>query len=458
MRRISAATTLLLATGSLTALGVSPAAAAGVTVSISGSTITVEGTAAADSVTVTMPALGECDATACEVMIAGSSTTPVAPCTQYGGTATVCETSGYPTVNVNLGAGNDSYETDFQGIPQAATVRVDAGPGNDTLVGSGPHETWLLGEGNDTLSPDEGLYESNAGPDDISGGPGMDAVDYLFTPAADVSGKTISFDDVANDTSDIAADVDNVRTDVEQVGGTNEDDTITGNDLPQIIGGSAGNDTIASGGGDDTVDGGGGADVIDAGAGADTIYGGPDNDTITGGPGYDTINGDSTNLLLTGNDTINSLDGEADYVACGPGSDSVTADTVDQIAAQAQDNCESVTKSGPPAPVPPTPTTPTPPGATTVKVSGKKLDADQRRKKASIKVACASATGCIGKVVVKKGKQVVAKGTYAVPAGKTGKVAVKLTKKGRALLRKKKSVKVVVTLTPGGSSTVKLTR
>ena len=460
MRRISAATTLLLAIGGLSALGLPAAQAGGGTVTSDGSSVTFTGTAGDDFITYG----AECDASSCQQKFLGDDAVIAgAGCVQSDVRLVACQTDVSASITINLGAGSDVYDVDTTfDVPPTTRISVDAGPGDDSLEGAGAIETWVLGDGNDRLKPDVAEGPEHVGPDDISGGPGTDTVEYLFNGVADLSGVRVSLDDLANDGTTYQPDVDNVRSDVEQLVGTNRDDTFVGNDLVQRIDGAAGNDSIAGGGGDDILEGGLGIDTIDGGAGLDTIAGGPDNDTVTGGTGYDIINGDAVDLLITGNDTIDSVDGGPDYVACGPGTDSVTADLVDEIAAQSQDNCESVTRISPPAPTPtptPTPTPiPTPPGATTVKVSGKKLDADQRRKKASIKVACASATGCIGKVVVKKGKQVVAKGTYAVPAGKTGKVAVKLTKKGRALLRKKKSVKVVVTLTPGGSSTVKLTR
>jgi hypothetical protein len=74
-------------------------------------------------------------------------------------------------------------------------------------------------------------------------------------------------------------------------------------------------------------------------------------DLIVGGAGQDDIEG------RAGNDTIYAGDGEIDVVTCGEGSDQVTRDPADQIAA----DCETSFAGAPPeAPtdVPPTPTPP----------------------------------------------------------------------------------------------------
>ena len=458
MKRIAAALSTIALAAGLGAVAVPAASAADViTVHVEGNDVIVTGTPGADTPTVN----GDCSTgTHCIEFIETDGFGYAAPCVQASTYSVHCPTPGPPTVRVNLHEGNDEFST--RDLEPGQTVIVDAGPGNDVLEGGGAIETWILGEGDDKLEADWIGGPEDVGPDDISGGPGKDYVDYLFSAADDLGGKTISLDDVANDTSAIPGDVDNVRSDVEHVRGTNSDDTITGNDLPQTIEGASGNDTIKGMGGDDTIDGRGGADTIDGGAGADTIYGGADNDTIVGGPGYDTINGDATDLLITGNDVINSVDGEEDYVACGPGSDTVSADHLDKIAVQAQDNCENVSLTKEPTKPDPGepggPGTPGEPGSGAATVKGKKLDADKRRKKATIAIACATGADCSGSIVAKAGKKVVAKGKYAVAAGSTSKVKVKLTKKARKLLKRKKSVRVKVTLSAGSSRKVKLTR
>ena len=123
--------------------------------------------------------------------------------------------------------------------------------------------------------------------------------------------------------------------------GTNGDDCIIGNALPNRIRGRNGDDFIAGGlgndiltgdggddelygedgndrvygrGGDDWIDGGAGDDLLRGNSGADTIYGGPGNDNIRGGSGADWIDGGS------GDDRIHGGSG-TDTIAGGGGDD-----------------------------------------------------------------------------------------------------------------------------------------
>jgi Ca2+-binding RTX toxin-like protein len=90
--------------------------------------------------------------------------------------------------------------------------------------------------------------------------------------------------------------------------------------------GLGGDDVASTGDMHDHVLGGRGDDTLDAGDGRDLVLGGPGDDTLTGGPGIDLIRGE------WGNDTILALDGNVDYVRCGPGRDSYTADPRDFVA------------------------------------------------------------------------------------------------------------------------------
>ncbi len=65
--------------------------------------------------------------------------------------------------------------------------------------------------------------------------------------------------------------------------GEQGDDTITGNDLQNVISGGIGNDTIAGAAGQDFLFGDAGKDNIDGGDDIDSIYGGAGKDRLTGG-------------------------------------------------------------------------------------------------------------------------------------------------------------------------------
>jgi Ca2+-binding RTX toxin-like protein len=77
--------------------------------------------------------------------------------------------------------------------------------------------------------------------------------------------------------------------------------------------------------GGDRLNGGAGNDNLSGGSGNDVLAGGAGNDTIAGGQGKNSIDAGA------GNDIINSLDGKAETVRCGPGVDRVRADKADRL-------------------------------------------------------------------------------------------------------------------------------
>jgi hypothetical protein len=89
--------------------------------------------------------------------------------------------------------------------------------------------------------------------------------------------------------------------------------------------------------GDDTLTGSGGDDVIIGKAGNDRLRGLAGNDTLVAGPGRDRLMGGR------GDDTINSRDRARDTAGCGPGWDTVVADTKDVVPA----SCEQASFSIP---------------------------------------------------------------------------------------------------------------
>ena len=144
--------------------------------------------------------------------------------------------------------------------------------------------------------------------------------------------------------------------------------------------------------------------TIDGGDGADTIYGGPQADVIHGGPGNDTLQGNAGRDVLSGDegdDTINAADGWPDQVTCGPGFDTVTADSLDTVA----DDCELL--NGQPLPPPPPPAPPPPPPDTTAPALQLGGAASQRiaRQRAVIVVVACPTEAC----------SATARGTVTVP-------------------------------------------
>jgi Ca2+-binding RTX toxin-like protein len=94
-------------------------------------------------------------------------------------------------------------------------------------------------------------------------------------------------------TSATSADIgtDTLGGTIENISGSQGNDTITLNNGSNVIDGQSG---------DDTLDGGASADVLRGGSGNDTLRGGAGNDTLLGGLGSDTLNGGANTDTLTG--------------------------------------------------------------------------------------------------------------------------------------------------------------
>ena len=170
-----------------------------------------------------------------------------------------------------------------------------AGVGNDTLLGGIGNDN-LYGEvGNDTLTGDDGndLLTGGSGADVLDGGQGIDTVIYTTS----VAGVAINLANATASSGDAEGDS---ISNVENVQGSNLNDTITGNDSTNYLYSFAG---------DDLLDGGSGIDYLYAGVGNDTLLGGIGNDNLYGEAGNDSLTGDDGNDLLTGGSGADVLDG-----------------------------------------------------------------------------------------------------------------------------------------------------
>lgn len=258
-----------------------------------------------------------------DLIDASSTTTDVTYTVTGAGDGTATDGTSALTFNevedLTLGSGNDTYD----GSAGTANMWVDAGDGDDILMGGTGDDTLLGGGDADTF-----LVADNGGTDTLDGG------------ETGVGTDTLSF---ANDTSAGGVDVvysgDEAGTyswadtgaggsfsNMEQLNGSGGDDSFdasatTGGILigasggDDTITGGAGDDILAGGAGSDTITGGAGADMIDGGAGDDTLSGGDGDDLITaaggtdtvdGGAGDDTVfvgNGDPSNVTIIGGET-----------------------------------------------------------------------------------------------------------------------------------------------------------
>jgi Ca2+-binding RTX toxin-like protein len=156
---------------------------------------------------------------------------------------------------LRTGGGNDVSNG------RAGDDSMDGGSGNDRLFGEEGDDTLVGGSGNDSQDGGEGndLLIGGSGADELVGGDGIDTVDYSASSNGVNAnlGGTGSGGDAQGDT----------YSGVENVVGSNHNDTITGDDADNELSGGLGNDNLNGGAGDDTIDHGVGNDAIDGGDG-----------------------------------------------------------------------------------------------------------------------------------------------------------------------------------------------
>jgi Ca2+-binding RTX toxin-like protein len=225
-------------------------------------------------------------------------------------------------------------------------VTISTGTGNDTIIGSECSDIIQPGGGNDFVDgngPDFG--EACAFQDDVLGE--WSFIDFHFGnfpfevfdcfssgDLVDLSGLDGPATIVLNpDGSLTITGITGTFVGVEHVIGTKGDDTITGNQFSNFLGGGPGNDTIFGDdpackppvGTDPSDPDCFGSDVLDGGEGNDTLAGLNGNDVQIGGPGDDVFN---ENLPMTAEGVLQygPLGNGADPMDGGPGIDTVTYD------------------------------------------------------------------------------------------------------------------------------------
>jgi Ca2+-binding RTX toxin-like protein len=213
-------------------------------------------------------------------------------------------------------AGNDI----ITGLDGSDTLLGNAG--RDTLYGMGGHDTLDGGAGDDRLFGGDGndIMAGGAGNDYLDGGLGFDAADYRGVTGS--RGVTVDLH-ITKAQNTRAAGYDTI-VGVEQVWGSNLNDTITGSEDANHLYGFNGRDIINGAGGDDLIYGGFGD------TSGNILSGGDGNDSIDGDAGNDTMRGDAGNDRLTG-----SLG--ADRMSGGSGSDRFVFNTIGDSTAAAAD-------------------------------------------------------------------------------------------------------------------------
>jgi len=275
-----------------------------------------------------------------------------------------------------IGSG-DNDVIDASQLPANIPLRVEAGKGDDIVVGgSGPD--WLYGQdgkdqiqagpgddrvfggdGDDDLSGQQGndILYGEGGDDLLSGHIGNDTLigdigsDRLYGGSGDddLVGGVWSFEPIpaapqpdkdelyGEDGNDYLRGDNVFQYSAGLTQTTGGDDLLIGGPGYDTLDGQAGNDTlkgdsepdVMNGGlGNDNLDGGSGDDVMWGDAGNDTLIGGPGNDFLTGGMGVDTLDGGEGNDQLIGGMPANaaSVDLSSDTLFGGAGDDTIAGD------------------------------------------------------------------------------------------------------------------------------------
>ncbi|WP_088285346.1 calcium-binding protein [Ideonella sp. A 288] len=159
---------------------------------------------------------------------------------------------------------------------------LDGGAGNDQLRADAGNDTIQGGDGNDYITP-------GAGNDSVVGGAGIDTADYFFSDTSAGVSVNLLTGQVSG-----GAGLDTLSG-IENINGSDFNDTLTGDAGANFIEGRAGNDSIL---------GGAGADNIRPGAGSDTVDGGTITDRINFTDGnqisYEDVGGTGITMDLSG--------------------------------------------------------------------------------------------------------------------------------------------------------------
>lgn len=184
----------------------------------------------------------------------------------------------------------DSIQVFVHDVP----ARIDAGSGNDRVLGGDADDRIEGGSGDDRIN-------GEAGDDLIDGGIGSDT---LIGDSLNAGLGKVGFDlvDYRSRTQPIIASLDGVRNDGNADDGKSAGDRdLIDPTVDGILGGSAG----------DVLRGNAPGNRLDGGPGEDILNGLDGDDRLNPGPGADTVRGQG------GNDRLSAADGERDDLSCG---------------------------------------------------------------------------------------------------------------------------------------------
>ncbi len=232
-----------------------------------------------------------------------------------------------------LNGGLDNDTANYESSGAGVTVSLAAGATNsggdaagDTLVDI---ENLIGSAGNDTLTGkdlEDNILTGGAGDDKLTGGTHSTVGDTASYAIGSTVGVTVSLASSAAQNT-VGAGWDTLA-DIENLIGSEYNDTLTGSTVANSLSGEAGDDTLIGGLGDDSLIGGSNTSVGDTasyavGGGAVTVSLAITAAQNTGGAGWDTLSG-IENLMGTGGADTLSGDEYANALSGGGGSDILT--------------------------------------------------------------------------------------------------------------------------------------
>ncbi len=206
-------------------------------------------------------------------------------------------------INIFAGDGNDNINLDSASFHDH--IYVDAGAGNDYILGSYGDDTITGGAGKDTIFGSLGNDRLNGsgGHDSIQGNDGDDRI-YGGNENDSIEGGN----------------------GVDRIWGGIGDDQLSGGASNDKLFGEDGNDSLFGGNQNDLLDGGTGKDLLRGDDGNDVLSGAGGDDILIGSAGIDSLWGDA------GNDTFSLIDHQVDHADGGSGVNRADADPDDVLA------------------------------------------------------------------------------------------------------------------------------
>ncbi|MGY3299526.1 VCBS repeat-containing protein [Pseudomonas sp. TE6288] len=247
----------------------------------------------------------------------------------YHGSYTVSDNhggNGSGAVDITYQAGNTLTGTggDDVLLAGAGDTTLNGGAGNDVLVAGAGNNSLYGGDGDDLLI-------GGPGNDLLDGGAGNDTASYAKATA----GVAVDLGHVGQQNT-VGAGLDTLSG-IENLIGSDYNDTLTGNDGDNLLNGGVGNDVLKGGAGNDILIGGPGNDTLTGGSGNDSFVwqkGETGHDTVTDfTPGSDRL--DLSQLLQGENATSASLDDYLHFKISGTGTNVVSTIEVSSVAGAA---------------------------------------------------------------------------------------------------------------------------